>query len=123
MPIVGVGTDIVEIKRIEEISKKTNRFCQRVFTPAEVEYCNSKGRARYASFAARFAAKEAIAKAIGHPLSWQDVEITATRDGNPCVQLRGRAKELAANAAIHVSLSHAKDYACAVALVEVDPKS
>ncbi|MDH7601191.1 MAG: holo-ACP synthase [Armatimonadota bacterium] len=120
MPILGIGTDIVEIKRVEEIARRTQRFCARVFRPSEIAYCNSRGKSRYASLAARFAAKEAVAKALGRPLSWQDVEVVTLADGRPIVKLHGPAQQLAQKLRVHISLAHSKDYAHAVAVVEVD---
>ncbi len=120
MSIIGIGTDIVEIRRIEEIVRKTDRFCKRIFTPSEIAYCDSKGKSRYASLAARFAAKEAVAKAIGQPLPWQDVEIFTQPNGKPTVRLHGRAEQLAGKSKVHISLAHTRSYAHAVAVVEVD---
>lgn len=118
MSIIGIGIDLVEIKRIEEASKKTSRFCERVFTQNEIAHCNTKGKSRYASLAVRFAAKEAVAKALGRPLRWHDVEIVNMPDGRPVVRLYGHALKLAENATIHISLAHSKNYACATAIVE-----
>ncbi|MGQ9454658.1 MAG: holo-ACP synthase [Armatimonadota bacterium] len=118
MSILGIGTDLVEIKRIEEVSKKTSRFCERVFTQNEIEHCSAKGKSCYASLAARFAAKEAVAKAFGRPLRWHDVEIITMPDGRPVIRLYGNARKLAENTTVHISLTHSKNYACATAIVE-----
>lgn len=121
--ILGIGIDIVEIGRIKQALSQTG-FVQRVFTQAEREYCEARGVQRAASYAARFAGKEAVMKALGTGLSkgrWQDVEITVNELGKPEVQLRGsfaqRAKDLQATQT-YISLSHAREYAVAQAILE-----
>ena len=118
MPILGIGTDIVETRRIREMVEKGDGFAERVFTRAELDYSLSK-RSKYMSLAARFAAKEAVAKALGQSFSWQDVEMVNGHNGKPVVNLHGRAKEVAGSARVHVSVSHTRNYASAVAVVEV----
>jgi len=94
-------------------------FIQRVFTPAETEYCQSRGRQKAASYAARFAAKEAVMKALGTGLaggSWQDIETLPDSKGKPDLKLSGSFGRLAESldvTCIHVSLTHAQDYAAA----------
>jgi holo-[acyl-carrier protein] synthase len=115
-----IGVDIIEISRIEAVIKRWGRtFLERVFTPSELEsYSNTS------SLAARFAAKEAVLKAIGacdKGISWQDIEILAENSGKPMVNLTGRAKfhaDASAIAKINISLSHSKDYAVAFAIGE-----
>lgn len=121
--ILGIGIDIVEIGRIKQALSQTG-FVQRVFTQAEREYCEARGAQRSASYAARFAGKEAVMKALGTGLSkgrWQEVEITVNELGQPEVQLRGyfalRAKDLQATHT-YISLSHAREYAVAQAILE-----
>ncbi|BCV22726.1 holo-ACP synthase [Moorella sp. Hama-1] len=117
------GIDIIEIERLERALARHPRFLNRVFTPAEQAYCLARRRPG-ASLAARFAAKEAVMKALGTgpgPCSWQDIEILREQGGRPQVILRGRARQLAREqgaGAITVSLSHCHAYAAAVALVE-----
>lgn len=118
MPILGIGTDIVETERIEEICERDGSFVDRVFTQAERDYSLAKP-SKYLHLAARFAAKEAVAKALGGPFSWKEVEVVNTPSGKPTVNLYGRALEAAGNARIHLSVSHTKHYASAVAVVEV----
>ena len=118
MPILGVGTDIVETRRVREMMEKDSGFAERVFTRAELEYSLGKRSSKYLSLAARFAAKEAVAKALGQSFSWQDVEMTNALSGTPVVTLYGRAKEVAGSAKVHVSVSHTREYASAVAVVE-----
>ncbi|APC09409.1 holo-ACP synthase [Neomoorella thermoacetica] len=117
------GIDIIEISRLERSIKRHPRLLARVFTPAEVAYCLARHRPG-ASLAARFAAKEAVMKALGIGLgrcSWQDIEITREQGGRPRVILHNRARQLARELGvgeITVSLSHCHAYAAAVALVE-----
>ena len=123
--IRGIGIDIIEIRRISEaISRKS--FVNRVFTANEQQYCDSRGVQKAASYAARFAAKEAVMKALGTGLAegtWKDVEVTVDTAGKPSVQLTGffaaKAHELGA-ANIYISLSHTKEYAVAQAILEGD---
>ena len=118
MPILGVGTDIVEIERIASVCEREPLFAEKVFTQAERDYADSKP-SKYLHLAARFAAKEAVAKALGGPFGWKEVEVVNNADGKPMVNLYGRAREVAGNAVVHLSVSHTKRYASAVAVVEV----
>lgn len=120
--IIGIGTDIVEIDRMRRAIERKH-FLERVFTPNEQNYCSDRKQNAAASCAARFAGKEAFFKAVGTgivaPLT--DVEIKNDPNGRPFIELRGRAKELIEpNAKIHVSLSHAKNYATAVCVIELE---
>jgi len=116
--ILGTGIDIIEIRRIREALERA-RFVRRVFTDKEQLYCDSRGLQRYASYAARFAGKEAVLKALGTGLSggqWREIEILPDGRGLPLVQLYGFYQELARQkgvSAIHISLTHAQDYAAA----------
>ena len=116
--IVGLGTDIIEISRVHKALENT-RFAERVFTEREREYCNSRGAQRDASYAVRFAGKEAVLKAFGTGLrhgSLQDIEILPDALGCPRLQLSGYFARLAEERAIQqffVSLSHAREYAVA----------
>lgn len=114
--MTAIGVDLIEIKRIaESVERFGDRFLQRVYTPQELAYCN--GRA--SSLAARWAAKEAVAKALGTgigAIGWQEIEIVNDAQQRPSVQLHGAAARLAAAqkiAGFSVSLSHTKDYAVA----------
>ncbi len=118
MPILGVGTDIVETERIQEMCERDGSFATRVFTQTELDY-SLEHTSKYLHLAARFAAKEAVAKALGGPFSWKEVEVVNAPSGKPSVNLYGRALEAAGNACIHLSVSHTKHYATAVAVVEV----
>jgi holo-[acyl-carrier protein] synthase len=121
--IIGVGIDIIEISRIEEAIRRP-AFINKVFTAAEQIYCEGRGRQRSASYAARFAGKEAVSKALGTGFSggsWQDVEIILNEQGQPQVTLSGYfagVAEQLGGAKIHISLTHARNYAAAQALLE-----
>ena len=119
MEILGIGSDIVEISRIEDMCGRSPEFEPRVFTEAELTYCRSKGN-RFLHLAARFAGKEAVAKAFGRPFSWQEVEIYTEPSGKPGVRLSGRALEAADGARALISMSHSRDYATAVAVLVRD---
>jgi len=121
-----VGVDLIEITRVERmLARYSNRFLERVFTPAEVLYC----RARPAELAARFAAKEAVAKALGvgvrmiarDGINWQDAEIIGDARGKPLVRLYGRAAERADELGLTewaISLSHTREYAIAFVVAQ-----
>ncbi|MFP5347784.1 MAG: holo-ACP synthase [Actinomycetes bacterium] len=114
--IVGVGIDVVDIERFGRYLDRTPRLAERLFTPAE------RGLA-VASLAARFAAKEALAKALGAPvgLRWQDATVHREDDGRPHLAVTGtvaaRAAELGVDA-FHLSLSHDAGIASAVVVAE-----
>lgn len=116
--IIGVGIDIVEISRIAAAIKR-KAFIDRVFTPAEQAYCENRGVHRAASYAARFAAKEAVLKALGTGLrggTWQDVEMINNNLGRPLVQMTGYYQNLAGELGvqeIYLSVTHAREYAAA----------
>lgn len=118
--ILGLGNDIIEISRIEEnIGEYGIRFLDRIFTKNEQEYCNKyKESARH--YAGRFAAKEAIVKALGTGLgehiSWHDIEILPDRLGKPEVNLSNQLNEKFDHPNILVSISHCKTFATAVAI-------
>jgi holo-[acyl-carrier protein] synthase len=114
--IVGVGIDVVDIARFEQSLDRTPSLRGRLFTPAEA-------RLHVQSLAARFAAKEALAKALGAPgnLDWHDAEVVAEDTGRPQLLIRGtvaaRAAELGADT-VHLSLSHDAGIASAVVVLE-----
>jgi len=120
MAVHSIGVDLIEIERIENLLKKYgDKFLKRIFTNVEIEYCNKKQNK--GSFAARFAAKEAVFKAtglgLGKGMTWKDVEVVNDSLGKPEVNLYGRTAELLANKTIHISLSHSKDSSMAVVVV------
>jgi holo-[acyl-carrier protein] synthase len=123
--VVGVGTDLMEIARIaKSIDRFGERFLQRVFTPREIAYCQTKKNAAE-SFAARFAAKEAGAKALGTGISrgvgWLELEVAREPSGKPRLELSGRAAEWARKLGVgrtSLSLTHSRDVALAVVVME-----
>ncbi|WP_425513810.1 holo-ACP synthase [Chlamydiifrater phoenicopteri] len=120
--MLGIGTDIIEIQRIEKaVLKFGDRFLNRVFTEPELIYCFSLQNP-FPSLAARFSAKEAAAKAVGtgitKELSWRDIEIIKT-NGKPTIQLRNNFMLHAQKPLFHLSLSHSKEYATATAIAFV----
>jgi len=120
--IVGVGIDVVPIERFEAASTRTVELIERLFTPGE--RVTPSGAPRTAeSLAARFAAKEALAKALGSPggMAWHDAEVIVNGDGRPSLVTRGTVAERAAElgvTACHLSLSHDGGIASAVVIVE-----
>ena len=113
----AIGVDIVEIARFDKYVKSLEtRFCERVFTLNELEYLKTK---KAASMAGLFAAKEAVAKALGTGFRGfypHDIEIQHSESGAPHVVFHGKAKQLAHEAKILISISHTKTLAVAVAL-------
>ena len=116
MAVIGVGIDVVDLERFAASLARTPGLGERLFTPAEA----SRGMA---SLAARFAAKEALAKALGAPgnLAWHDAEVVSEDSGRPVFLMRGtvaaRAEELGA-VHVHLSLSHDAGIASAVVVLE-----
>ena len=120
--IKGVGTDIIEIDRIERVLNRHGQaFLNRIFTPAEQEYC-LKYSTPLPRYAGRFAAKEAIVKALGTGLrkeiTWTDIEILNDLQGKPQVYLSPEIRAHFSDPVIHLSISHSKKYATAVAIME-----
>jgi holo-[acyl-carrier protein] synthase len=123
--IVGSGIDLVEIRRIHEsVRRFGERFLNRVFTPAEQAYCLRK-RSSAESLAARFAAKEAGAKALGtgisHGVTWLEIEVTREPGGRPVLQFHGRAAAMASHLRVThcaLSLTHTADLAMASVVLE-----
>lgn len=115
---ITCGTDIIEIDRIKEsIEKNKEEFLNRVYTKNEIEYSESKKNVKYQHYAARFAAKEAIFKAVSSKLkdkfelSWKDAEILNDENGKPKVRfIDKKPKDLES---IDISISHCKSYAVA----------
>ena len=114
--LFSVGVDIIEIERIEAaLRRHGERFLQRVYTPAEQAYC----RGRVPELAVRFAAKEAVSKALGtgmRGIAWKEMEILGDKRGKPLVHLHGRAKARAEELGLSefaVSLSHSRNHAVA----------
>lgn len=123
MMIYGIGIDVVEVGRIEAaIERQGDAFLERLFTAREREYCSKQNRPAL-HFAARFAAKEAVSKALGTGMGgqagWLDMEVERAESGAPKMVFSGKAAEFLTRegiAEVQVSLSHAKDYAAANAV-------
>jgi holo-[acyl-carrier protein] synthase len=118
----GIGIDIIEVARIARV-KNNSRFLKRCFLQSEIDYCFTK-RYPERSLAARFAAKEAVGKALGvgimnRYLRWKDVEILRT-DGKPTIKLHGPAGILLKDAVFHLSLTHTKELASAIVFFECE---
>lgn len=115
---IKCGVDIIEISRVKEsIENLGESFLNKVFTKKEIEYCESKKRAKYEHYAARFAVKEAAFKALSdmvedkYSISWKDIETTNDENGRPKAQvLFAPSKKITS---IDVSISHCKEYAVA----------
>jgi holo-[acyl-carrier protein] synthase len=121
--IVGVGLDLCLISRMERaLSRSDGRFAARVFTDGERKYCDGKANPGQ-HYAARFAAKEAILKALHVPdgLSWHELEVIQGSHGGPAIALHGAARQAAEQLGVsrlHISLTHQGDSASAVVIAE-----
>jgi holo-[acyl-carrier protein] synthase len=123
--IIGTGIDLVEIARLRKVIERLkDRFILRVFTPGEQEFCNAH-RDPVPHYAVRFAAKEALFKALGtgwaKGVTWLDVEVQRERQDAPTMALRGEAQRLSAAMGAqkaHLSLSHSDQWAIAMVILE-----
>ena len=118
---IRTGVDIIEIERIKKSIEDTGgKFCERVYTEKEIEYCESKKAQKYQHYAARFAAKEAVFKAISQSLDnkfdieWQDIEILNDETGRPFVNILKQGLDIED---IDISISHCKTHAVASVVV------
>lgn len=124
--LVGTGIDVVEIDRIAaSIDRFGGRFLARIFTPQEIAYCQRKRRSAAESFAARFAAKEAGAKALGtgiqHGVTWTEIEVRRQTGQRPTLHFSGRALQMAEHLRVrHISLSLTHDRRVAIASVSLE---
>lgn len=132
--IIKTGVDIIEVKRIEESIKKFDIvFLNKIFTENEIEYCESKKTQKYQSYAARFAGKEAVLKAISDFLQnkfnveWKDIEIINNQNGRPFVKLNKKLVDKIENYMnkkininFDISISHIKEMAIASVVVYID---
>jgi len=120
--VIGIGIDIIEIDRIKKsIDDYGDQFLHKIYTENEIKYCLSK-KDKYQHLAARFAAKEAIYKAISSnwnsELSWQDMEIVNAPNGMPEVMFKGNLEKfLSKDKELKISMSHSRDYVTCVAIV------
>jgi holo-[acyl-carrier protein] synthase len=123
--IIGTGVDVVEIARFRKVMERLkDRFILRVFTPAEQKFCNAH-RDPAPHYAARFAAKEALFKALGtgwaRGVTWLDVETLRERQDAPAMSLHGEAQRLSTSMGVHkvhLSLSHSEQWAVAMVILE-----
>lgn len=122
--IVGIGTDIIEVKRIERLLSKQKRFKERIFTRDEIEYCEHK-KNNVQNYAARFAVKEALLKAIGtgwrEGVAFKEIEVKNNEKGKPELVLSGTVKKITEEMGvtnIQVSISHLKDLAIGMVILE-----
>ncbi len=123
--IYGIGIDIAEVKRLaESIDKWGERFVTRIFSPAEIAYCDSRPLPAM-HYAARFAAKESLLKALGiglgMGLSLKDIEVSANAQGRPEIGVSGRGPDMLRERGvrcIHLSLSHTRHSATALVVLE-----
>ena len=119
-----LGNDIIEIDRIRQALEKSQSFRDRVYTPHEIDYCESRNKGRYESYAGIYAAKEAFIKALGTGMrhgSWQDIEIGHDELGAPLIRLQDTFKDIYETLVYtdtHVSISHCKAYAMSTVILE-----
>jgi holo-[acyl-carrier protein] synthase len=128
--ILGTGVDVAEVARIRaalENPKTGARFLARVFTPGEQAYCDDRGRGRFESYAARFAAKEAAMKALGcgwgSDAAWLDIEVVRRPGRRPEIALTGKGAATAARLGVrrlHLAITHTTDVAVANVIAEGD---
>ena len=119
--MISCGNDIIRISRVKDsIEQVGETFLKRVYTDEEINYCESRRMCKYQSYAARFAAKEAVYKAVSPDTSeeveWKTIEVKREKNGKPYIKLYGKIKELAESKNIEsmdLSLSHDGDYAMA----------
>jgi len=123
--IIGCGIDLVKIERIEKIIKRWgNNFNSRIFTPLERDYCEKKKDNKFQSYAGKFAAKEALLKALGLGLreaNWKEIEIKNDELGQPIIDASGKLKSIALTKGVSkyfISISHTKEYAIAQVVLE-----
>ncbi|MGH7794745.1 MAG: holo-ACP synthase [Candidatus Binatia bacterium] len=126
--IISTGVDLAEVDRIQaalEDPGTGKRFRARVFTENEIAYCEQKQRGKYESYAGRFAAKEAVMKALGRgwgaKVRWLDIEVARARSGKPDIALHDKTAELAAELGIRrwaLSITHTKGHGLAFVIAQ-----
>ena len=122
MAIFGVGIDLANVARVRAaLERYPTRFRNRVFTPAEVRFCETLGD-KYPSYAGRVAAKEAFSKALGTGLrgaiGWTEIDVCDNERSRPTIKVSGRAEKILAGRKVHLSISHLPDYATAIVVIE-----
>lgn len=115
--IIGVGADIVRISLVKRILTMKPHHIPRLFHPDEIQYCEGRGPLRFASYAARFAAKEAFLKALGKRVSWNHVWVSVTHSGCPRLHLSETLQSRLPGIIPYISLSHDGDYALAFVIL------
>lgn len=117
--IFGIGTDIISVARIQRSIENNDRFTDKLFTPGEIAYCESRAN-KFQSYAARFAAKEAVMKALGTgwdgEINWLDIEVISDALGKPGIVAHAATQAFLEHHGItnvQISLSHEKEYAIA----------
>ena len=128
--IISIGVDLIEVDRIRaalEDLRIGSRFRDRVYTDQEIAYCEKKGRGRYESYAGRFAAKEAVMKALGRGwganVRWRDIEVARARSGKPDIVLHAKTADLAQQLGIRrwaLSISHTTEHGIAYVIAQDD---
>ena len=123
MSVYLTGVDIIEVNRIKDAINNSRGFLNKVFTGHEINYCESKGKQKFPSYASRFAAKESVAKALGKGFgknfTFKEIEIKNSKTGAPFVNLLGKAKELADSLKIKeikITISATENYAVAFSI-------
>ena len=126
--IIGTGVDLAEVDRIQaalEDPRIGQRFRDRVFTEKEIAYCEKKRRGKYESYAGRFAAKEAVMKALGRgwgaQVRWLDIEVVRARSGKPDIALHDKTARLADQLGIRrwaLSITHTKQHGLAYVIAQ-----
>jgi holo-[acyl-carrier protein] synthase len=123
--IIGCGIDLVKIERIEKIIKRWgDNLASRMFTPLEREHCKKRKSNKYQSYAGKFAAKEALLKALGLGLrgvNWTEIEISNNELGQPIIKTSGKLNIIASKKGVSkyfLTISHTKDYAIAEVILE-----
>lgn len=126
--IVSVGVDLIEIERIQKALQDPQigtRFRNRVFTEKEIRYCETKQRGRYESYAGRFAAKEAVMKALGRgwgsKVTWSEIEVARAQSGKPDIVLHGKTALFAERLGIRrwaLSITHTREHGLAYVVAQ-----
>lgn len=123
--VFGIGVDIIEIERVQSsVEKYGDQFLNKVYTQTELDYSLSKAN-KYQHLAARFAAKEAVFKALttgwNKEVGWQDIEIYNEPNGMPLVKLKGELESFLSNGkSLKISMSHSRDYVVCMAIIYKD---
>jgi len=124
---IQTGTDIIEVKRIQEaIENGQEKFLNRIFTEKEIAYCEARKGMKYQHYAARFAAKEAVYKAISNLITdrsdalWKNIEVLNQEDGRP--QINQKKLGISSIETIDVSLAHIAEYAIANVVIQIKEK-